>query len=352
MIPFLTIDTTNGNLVLYKTNRTNINQTVQVVWSTNASSACSPAIDCVAQLLDTGNLVLLHNISKHVMWQSFDHPTNTILPSMKVGIDRRTGLNRLITSWKSEDDPGTGNYSFRMNPSGFPQLIVYKGQIPWWSVGHWNGIAWNGVPALAVKFRFHVGFVDDKNETGGVWDVFDSSILSQFVVNECGRIQLFLWYEGAEQGWNEMWSAPTDRCDQYGHCSSFGLCDSSNPSQFKCACLRGYEPRSPTEWSMRDANHGCVRKTGSLICREGEGFVKVANVKVPDTPRVEVISSGFSLKACEKECLRNCNCTAYASANISKEGSGCILWHGNLIDTRKFTVDAGQDLYIALMSMN
>ncbi|XP_060669514.1 G-type lectin S-receptor-like serine/threonine-protein kinase At1g11410 isoform X2 [Ziziphus jujuba] len=346
---FLSIDATNGNLVLYKTDRININQTVvNVVWSTNASSsACSPTSYCVARLLDSGNLVLLHNITKQVIWQSFDYPTNTMLPNMKLGIDRRTGLNRFLTSWKSEDDPGTGNFSYRFDPSGSPQMIMYKGQFRWWRTGHWNGIRWSGlgIPAATVKFLFNVSFVNDNNEITYMWDVFDYLFSSRIVVNESGLLQHFTWKEGAERGWNGMWSAPIESCDQYGHCSAFGLCDSSNAEQFECICLPGYQPRSPTQWYMRDANQGCVRKPGSLICREGEGFVKVANVKLPDTSNVKVFASGLSLKACEKECLINCNCTAYAQANISR-GSGCILWHGNLTDTRKCTDDGGQDLYV------
>lgn len=43
--------------------------------------------------------------------------------------------------------------------------------------------------------------------------------------------------------------------------------------------------------------------------------------------------------------LSNCSCSAYASANVSIGGIGCITWYGDLIDTREFT-DGGQDLYI------
>ncbi|KAF3455596.1 hypothetical protein FNV43_RR00230 [Rhamnella rubrinervis] len=64
----------------------------------------------------------------------------------------------------------------------------------------------------------------------------------------------------------------------------------------------------------------------------------------PDTSNVVVIN-GLSLEACEMECLRSCNCTAYASANISEGGSGCIAWHGDLVDTRIFTA-GGQDFYL------
>ena len=56
------------------------------VWSSNSSrSATNP----VAQLLDTGNIVVRDgndNDPQNFIWQSFDHPSDTLLPSMKIGI--------------------------------------------------------------------------------------------------------------------------------------------------------------------------------------------------------------------------------------------------------------------------
>ncbi|KAF3455515.1 hypothetical protein FNV43_RR00146 [Rhamnella rubrinervis] len=117
---FLSIDT-QGNLVLFDNN----DQTVPV-WSTNSSSLPTNEY-AVAQLLDSGNLVLFQNESKRFLWKSFDYPTDTMLPNMKLGIDRRNGLNWFLTSWKSEDDPGIGNYTYRIDSAGFPQLILYNG---------------------------------------------------------------------------------------------------------------------------------------------------------------------------------------------------------------------------------
>ncbi|XVE63383.1 hypothetical protein DITRI_Ditri07aG0015900 [Diplodiscus trichospermus] len=119
----LSIDS-QGNLALFQRNQT------LPVWSTNIS--ITGTSNSVAQLLDSGNLVLLQNDPRTVLWQSFDYPTNTLLPSMKIGLSFRTGLNRVLTSWKSPDDPGIGNYSCRINPTGFPQLYAYKGSSPWW----------------------------------------------------------------------------------------------------------------------------------------------------------------------------------------------------------------------------
>jgi hypothetical protein len=38
---------------------------------------------------------------------------------------------------------------------------------------------------------------------------------------------------------------------------------------------------------------------------------------------------------------------AYTNSNISGEGSGCVMWFGDLIDIRQFQ-DGGQDLYIRM----
>ena len=142
---FLSIDT-QGKLVLFDNN----DQTVPV-WSTN-SSALPTNEYSEAQLLDSGNLILLQNESRKLLWQSFDYPTNTMLPNMKLGIDRRTGLNRFLTSWKSEDDTRIGNYTLRIDPTGYPQWILYNGQDPSWRVGHWTGIRWSGVPFMQANF--------------------------------------------------------------------------------------------------------------------------------------------------------------------------------------------------------
>nr|POE84809.1 g-type lectin s-receptor-like serine/threonine-protein kinase rks1 [Quercus suber] len=97
-----------GNLVLHTQN-----QSIPI-WSTNVSTSALPTNNSMAKLLEVGNHVLLQQDSQTVIWQSFDYPKDTMLPFMKLGLDLRTGLNRYLTSWKSKDDPGTGNYSYRI----------------------------------------------------------------------------------------------------------------------------------------------------------------------------------------------------------------------------------------------
>ncbi|XVE89090.1 hypothetical protein DITRI_Ditri19aG0122400 [Diplodiscus trichospermus] len=127
----LSIDS-RGNLALFQRNQT------LPVWSTNIS--ITDTRNSIAQLFDSGNLVLFQNDTRRtVLWQSFDYPTHTLLAFMKLGLSFRPRLNRVLTSWKSPDDPGIGNYSLRINPSGFPQLYLYNSSSPSWRAGSWTG---------------------------------------------------------------------------------------------------------------------------------------------------------------------------------------------------------------------
>ncbi|CDP17688.1 unnamed protein product [Coffea canephora] len=67
------------------------------------------------------------------------------------------------------------------------------------------------------------------------------------------------------------------------------------------------------------------------------GFVKLANMKVPDFAKPIANSE----EECRKDCLNNCLCTAYAFYN----GIGCMQWSGILIDSQQLPYD-GANLYI------
>ncbi|KAJ8628271.1 hypothetical protein MRB53_021578 [Persea americana] len=135
--------------------------------------------------------------------------------------------------------------------------------------------------------------------------------------------------------------ATQDRCDQYGNCGAYGSCDSNRVVE--CECLRGFEPKTPSDWNLRDWSGGCVRRR-SLDCDgKGDGFVRLERVKLPDTSW-SWVEPGLSMEDCEEECLKNCSCTAYAIAYISEGNLGCLMWNGDLVDL-KILSDGDQDIY-------
>ncbi|XP_052307803.1 G-type lectin S-receptor-like serine/threonine-protein kinase RKS1 isoform X2 [Populus trichocarpa] len=323
-----------GNLVIYENNRSSV-----PVWSTNV--AASSMTNCTAQLKDSGNLVLVQQDSKRVLWQSFDHGTDTLLPGMKLGLDLKIGLNRFLSSWKSKDDPGTGNILYGLDPSGFPQFFLYKGQTPLWRGGPWTGLRWSGIPEMIATYIFNATFVNSIDEVSIFYTMNNPSIISRVVVNESGGVQRLSWDDRGKK-WIGIWSAPKEPCDTYRQCGPNSNCDPYQTNKFMCKCLPGFEPKSPQEWYLRDWSGGCVRKPKVSTCHGGEGFVEVARVKLPDTS-IASANMSLRLKECEQECLRNCSCTAYASAD--ERGLGCLRWYGDLVDTRTFS-DVGQEIYI------
>ncbi|XP_024196005.1 G-type lectin S-receptor-like serine/threonine-protein kinase RKS1 [Rosa chinensis] len=294
----------DGGLVIYGNNRS------FPLWSANVT--LSSPNNSIAKLLDTGNLVLLENEdSQKVLWQGFDYPADTMLPLMKIGLDRRSGLNRFLTSWKSKDDPGTGSCSYRLDPSGFPQIILYKDGAPWWrdEVASW-------VDQTCCTATILVNNADEVSLMSSAKN--NQSNFSRTVLDESGTFRRFTWNDRAQK-WTELWSAPIERCDFYGQCGPNGNCDPYVTNTIDCICLPGFEPKSPTDWYSRDGIDGCVKKKGVSTCRNGEKFVNLESMKIPDLSRA-LVNMNMSMKACKQECLKNCSCVAYSSS----DKTGCV----------------------------
>lgn len=168
------------------------------------------------------------------------------------------------------------------------------------------------------------------------------------MLDSTGTARQQLWRGSRSTGtnskeWARFWVAPQDRCDEYMRCGPSTICNAY--SAVECTCLPGYEPKSP-----QDVYINCVEKRKELhTCGKGsgEGFVKLPGMKLPDA-RIARFYANLSLQECEMECLKGCNCSGYASADVNVGGRGCYAWYGELNDVRKYyAVDVdGQDFYI------
>lgn len=323
-----------------------LDQEQALVWSSNQTKVDGQLDDktLLVELLDNGNLVLREENNddpEEFLWQSFDFPTDTLLPEMKLGWDLDSGFHGL-TSWKHTDDPSSGDYTYKLNFHGFPEFFISNEQKRTYRSGPWNGLRFSGVPEMNPQSQIAFKFVSTDNKIFYSYTLVNKSLHSRLVVNPYGNLERYTWIENI-QAWRLFWFAPKDQCDKYRECGPFGICNpNSSPV---CKCFRGFRPRNPETWKLRDGSGGCVRET-ELECLSDK-FLHVKNMKLPESGKA-VVKREMGIKECEKECLKNCSCVAFSSSDISNGGaSGCVMWSGELLDTREYA-DRGQDLFVRL----
>ncbi|KAK9064139.1 hypothetical protein SSX86_018011 [Deinandra increscens subsp. villosa] len=325
-----------------------VNGSGKVVWSSN-SSASGTYIDLVAQLLDTGNLVIMNGNKTNdeiVIWQSFDYPGDTTLAGMKLGKNFITGRETYQTSWRSADDPSPGEYTLKVLAvkGKFQQVYLRRSSVIETRVGPYNGISFSGPANYAPDANpTAVSYViENQSEIYIIYISKSNTSTLRVIVTPNGKLEIWV-IKFPNPEWMLIATSPVDYCDNYGVCGPYGICTTATSPN--CGCLKGFELKHADETSPNNNTSVC-RRSIALDCGPGEGFLKFSSVKLPDTENA-VFSSNMSLLDCEVACRNNCSCTAYANPNITPGGLGCLLWYGGLIDIRVFP-QRGQDLYVRL----
>ncbi|XP_038981798.1 G-type lectin S-receptor-like serine/threonine-protein kinase At2g19130 [Phoenix dactylifera] len=327
----------DGNLVL-------INQFKHPIWSSNSTPKTKNST--VAVLLETGNLVLKDlDHPSAVIWQSFDHPTDTLMPGGWIGVNKITGEVQSLIPWKNFKDPAPGPYVDRVDPSESGQFVLqWNGSQTYWRSGKWNGRSFPSIPEMSLNSIYNYSYIGDSSRQEFTLTVSDGSIITRLVMNVYGQKTQWTWFEDSEE-WILHWSVPRDQCDVYSLCGAFSVCDMNSLQH--CKCLQGFKPASSRNWDLNVWSDGCVRRT-RLQCsnmssteEERDGFLMIPDMKLPDNSDTLPAKSA---KQCELACLNNCSCTAYAF------GSGCLIWNGDLWDLKHLSDNDTEavDLYIRL----
>ncbi|KAG6424345.1 hypothetical protein SASPL_114762 [Salvia splendens] len=125
----------------------------------------------------------------------------------------------------------------------------------------------------------------------------------------------------------------------------FPLLHSRPMGSIRCECLRGFAPKFQKDWDLQHWSGGCTR-IKPLNCNGGDGFRQVRWVKYPDMLSFW-LNTSMGLDECKAECFKNCSCTAYANSFITNGGTGCLMWFGELIDTKQhYGADSKQNIYV------
>ncbi|XP_004959647.2 putative G-type lectin S-receptor-like serine/threonine-protein kinase At1g61610 [Setaria italica] len=286
-----------------------------------------------------------------MLWQSFDHPSDTFLPDMRIRVSRGGRAGDRLVSWKSPGDPSPGGFTYGIDPVTSLQLFTWNGSSPLWRSGVWTGYR------VASDFIEETGAVvlltvlDLKDDASMSFDIRPPVTRTRYVMSYSGELVLQSW-NNASLEWDELGVWPPHGCSRYGYCGAFGYCDNTVAAP-TCKCLDGFAPASPEEWSSGRFSSGCRRKE-ELRCGDGDGFLPLPAMKAPDR---FVVVGNRSLDECAAECRRNCSCVAFAYANLSSSAKGdptrCLVWVGELIDAEKIggNVAGSETLHLRLAGL-
>lgn len=273
--------------------------------------------DREAAILDTGNFVL-RSMANHsnTIWESFDYPTDTWLPGMNIT------LGNLLKSWKTYDDPATGDYTFGFGPSivndSASQFVINWNRISFWTSAPWNGDTNSLIPELKSIGIIPVSFQCDNLTC--MYTPNPAGIMTKIVLGQSGSLNI-TQFDLEGKLWTLLWRQPPS-CDVSNLCGVYGVCNNSALSApvsaqvSLCQCPEGFAKQDQS-----NSRKGCTRQT-PLQCN-GDRFIDMLNMTLPDNrQKLSVVEKS----ECESACMKDCSCTAYAHSLPD----GCSLWHGNL----------------------
>ncbi|KAA8525096.1 hypothetical protein F0562_007040 [Nyssa sinensis] len=213
-----------------------------------------------ATLDDSGNFVLMDETQRR-LWESFDHPTNTLLPGMKLGQNIITGQDWCLTSWLSDNDVAFGAFTLNWESQ---QLVIYRRGEVYWSSGLLRDQSFDFMPALnsgSDMFHYNISYVSNIVERSIIFYAAHQN-LPMWILTPNGQI-----LDAA----NSRSIGPADFC--YGYESDNGCANSLVPD------CRGHNDRFEQRRGYFVGNSG-INDNSSLSlsdCMERKQVVDMVN---------------------------------------------------------------------------
>ena len=261
-----------------------------------------PINNTVATLLDTGNFVLQHlhsNGTNTLLWQSFDYPTHTLIPTMKLGLNHKTGNRWLLFSHLTEGRATPGAFSLEWEPKGQELMIRRRGKVCWKS-GKLRNNRFENIPEDAQGVLKY-SIVSNEDEDTFSFTSTNENNTHFWSLSDTGRL-----YYNYEEGY----VARADLC--YGYNNTEG---------------------------------GCQRWQDIPKCRiPGDVFTKKSLRSNYENVTYET-KENINHSDCEAACWSDCNCNGFTE--FYADGTGCRFYQWN--SSKDYIVDAtvsGQDIYL------
>lgn len=291
-------------------------------------------------ILDSGNFVVVNSADTRIVyWQSFNSPTDTLLPNQPFAASAKVALS----SWRTDEDWTPSRYTlawtdFKLNASwDTPYSQLSRTDFTnYWSYGVPAG------PALSsAKLTSRGEFLGISNgpprNTSAIGISHDyasaSNPLRRVTFDVDGNLRMYSWYPGQSIQWTVDWAAISDRCSIFFACGPWGICTGVN----ECLCPTGFEYIDAS-----DSTAGCTRTFDITFCNnDSTGISATPDFKlvVNAVESVDYLGGDYhssrsaDVKTCTQTCLNNCNCDAVTVSTLLADGTyKCWFKTGTLVN--------------------
>ncbi|OIW21476.1 hypothetical protein TanjilG_04943 [Lupinus angustifolius] len=262
-------------------------------------------------LNEMGNLVLLDQ-SNVSLWESFQHPTDTIV------IGQRLPIGTWLSSAASDSDLSAGNYNLTITASD--AILQWYGQ-DYWKLSTDTKAYKNSNDMVEYMEINRTGFYLFGHD--GVVPVFVVSFpLSDFRIAKLAISGQFVISSFSGTDWNREFVGPGDGCQIPLACGRVGLCNDKSSTPV-CSC--------PPDFYVGSGNYsGCVPSNGSYslpnACNSNDSqsnssvvsFLKLGyGVEYFHNFYSDPVMLGVNVSVCKDLCSRNCSCLGVFYKNSS-----------------------------------
>ncbi|KAK9059927.1 hypothetical protein SSX86_020631 [Deinandra increscens subsp. villosa] len=258
--------TATGEMVLQDADGT-------AVWTTNTTGKSVAGLN----LTDDGNLVLF-DINNSAVWQSFDYPTDCLLPGQKLFQGQQLIPSVSWTNWTAQKDL----FSLQVTNEG---LFAYVGSNPLQAYNSYQ-VFGNDTNTGRRYARFLNGSLSlfilsvEPSEPDHLIDVPQATHLQYMKLMPDGHLRVFEWQPNRSI-WNmvaDLFDEYLEECDYPMACGRYGVCSGGQ----QCSCpVTTSTPKIDyfRQTNDRQPNQGCSELT-PLTCNatEDQVFIELENV--------------------------------------------------------------------------
>ncbi|KAL7596806.1 hypothetical protein Lser_V15G30666 [Lactuca serriola] len=268
-----------------------------------------------AVMNNTGNFVL-YDDKMGVIWQSFNHPTDTLLQGQSL-----FGGNELVSS-VSKTNYSSGRFRIKMQMDG--NLVMYPmdtedgPENSYWAsnTDQYDRISSNYLHLNDTGLLIING--SDSDIIKHLYAEQNYNVTYRVTIGDDGILRLYLYNHNNSRPPPIVWKVPDPPCNVKNFCGFNSYC-TMNDEQPYCVCLPGYD------FVYSDLkSRGCERNFTKAMCKSGKENITYYNMDpkerlvCDDRPYVVFIPD--NKEGCSDSCLEDCNCDAafFSNGNCEK----------------------------------